>query len=173
MRLREDSFLTGFPPGWRFMNIWETATRQDAELLVHAFRAICREYLPGGSTGVCELVSLPLPTIVRVMELIISKAAASKRILLAHVKPREISPKAAPPIGVAALLPRGRASDSDARPLRPHLHYDDYGGSRCCIQCLCSWCYFARFVHYLRSVQFSPLEHMHPSCVIVSNCVRF
>jgi hypothetical protein len=133
MRLRDDSFVTGFPPGWRFVNIWDTATRQDAELLVHAFRAICRDHLPGGSTGVCELVFLPLPTIVRLMELLICKAAASKRILLGPVKPREIFPKAAPPAGPNPDLSRSSISNADVRPLRAHLHYDDYGGSRCSV----------------------------------------
>ena len=111
--------------------MWETATRQDAELLVHAFRAICKDYLPGGSTGLCELVSLPLPTIVRIMELIICKAAASKRILLAQVKPRELLSNAVHLVGVSPSSSQSSTSDSDARPLRAHLHYNDYGGSRC------------------------------------------
>ncbi len=136
MRLREDSFVTGFPPGWKFVKVWETSTRQDAELLVHAFRAICRDHLPGGSAGECELVSLPLPTIVRLMELIIGKAAASKRILLAHVQSREISVPAmtsvaSPDPHASFSLTWDSPSDSDARPLRANLHYDDYGRSRC------------------------------------------
>jgi hypothetical protein len=137
MRLREDSFVTSFPPGWQFVKIWETETRQDAELLVHAFRAICRDHLPGGSTGDCELVSLPLPTIVRLMELIIGKAAVSKRILLAHVQCRELfvhstkSAAVSPNPRSTFPLIRGSTSDSDIRPLRANLHYDDYGRSRC------------------------------------------
>ena len=136
LRLQEDSFVTGFPPGWRFMKVWETATRQDAELLVHVFRASCKDYLPGGSTGTCELVSLPLQTIVRVMELIIAKASASKRILLSHVKAREIFPQptnaalgsaAAGPSATFLSLNQGSSSATDTRPLRAHLHY--HGGS--------------------------------------------
>ncbi len=129
--------MTGFPPGWKFMKIWETATRQDAELLVHAFRAICREYLPGGSAGDCELVSLPLPTIVRLMELIIVKAAASKRILLARVQPREMlvpaitSASVSPGALAAFSLHRDSPPDTEPRPLRAHLHYNDFGRSRC------------------------------------------
>jgi hypothetical protein len=111
------------------MKVWETATRQDAELLVHTFRAICKDHLPGGSTGLCELVSLPLPTIVRIMELIIGKAATSKRILLAQVKSRELFSNAVPLVGITPIS-GSSTSDSDARPLRAHLHYDDYGGSR-------------------------------------------
>jgi hypothetical protein len=129
LRLREDSFVTGFPPGWRFVKIWETATRQDAELLVHAFRAMCKDYLPGGSTGVCELVSLPLPTIERVMELIICRAAASKRILLADVTSREIPHQ---PVPTPSPSPTSTsAQGGTSRPLRSHLHYNDFGGSRC------------------------------------------
>ena len=128
-RLKEHSFVTSFPPGWRFVKIWETATRQDAELLVHAFRAICKDHLPGGSTGVCELVSLPLPTIERVMELIMCRAAASKRILLADVKSREISHQ---PVSIPSPSPNSTsAQGGTSRPLRTHLHYNDYGGSRC------------------------------------------
>ncbi len=129
LRLREDSFVTGFPPGWRFVKIWETVTRQDAELLVHAFRAMCKDYLPGGSTGVCELVSLPLPTIERVMELIICRAATSKRILLADVISREIFHQ---PVSIPSPSTTPTSTqDGISRPLRSHLHYNDYGGSRC------------------------------------------
>ena len=100
-------------------------------------RASCKEYLPGGSTGICELVSLPLQTIVRVLELIIAKAATSKRILLAPVKARDMFPQPAVTVpGATAsdpsallLLPLANGTTAkDARPLRPHLHYS--GGSR-------------------------------------------
>ena len=73
------------------------------------------------------------------MELIITKAAASKRILLAPVKARDMFPQptvtvpaaTAPDPSALLLLPLVHANGTtakDARPLRPHLHYS--GGSR-------------------------------------------
>ena len=66
LRLQEDSFVTSFPPGWRFMKVWETATRQDAELLVHVFRCCCSAVstlllLPRGAPQLLNRLTPPNP----------------------------------------------------------------------------------------------------------------
>ena len=38
VRLREEAFTAAFIDGWRFECVWETTTRQDAELIVKVFR---------------------------------------------------------------------------------------------------------------------------------------
>jgi hypothetical protein len=68
------------------------------------------------------------------MERIISTALASKRILLARVKTREILPvavdSASPVLPLTGVLSGCGDVDVDILPHRAQLRYDDYGGSR-------------------------------------------
>ena len=71
VRLQEDSFITAFATGWRYECVWETVTRQDADLLLKVFRAVC-----GAACGSsrCELLPLPLLAILQIMDAIVDKA---------------------------------------------------------------------------------------------------
>ncbi len=75
MRLQEQPFVAAFPLGWRYECVWETATRQDAELLLKVFRAVCCQCCAPG----CELTQLPLPSILHAMDAIVDKAKYSHR----------------------------------------------------------------------------------------------
>lgn len=92
MRLQEEPFVAAFPPGWHYECVWETVTRQDAELLVKVFRAVCEKCLPTGS----ELTRLPLRPILHIMDAIVDKAKWHPHIYLR----------------VLPYVPSGRASSS-------------------------------------------------------------
>jgi hypothetical protein len=74
MRLQEEPFVVAFPIGWRYECVWETVTRQDAELLLKVFRDVCGACAPAGCSAACELVLLPLPAVLRIMDAIVDKA---------------------------------------------------------------------------------------------------
>lgn len=83
LRLQEEPFVTAYPLGWRYECVWETVTRQDAELLLKVFRAVCC-----GGDGCCELLQLQLQTILSIMDAIVEKAKSCKFILLSRVQRR-------------------------------------------------------------------------------------
>jgi hypothetical protein len=74
LRLQEEPFVAAFARGWRYECVWETVTRQDAELLLKVFRAVCDNCAPAGCCVGCELTRLPLRTILRIMDTIALKA---------------------------------------------------------------------------------------------------
>ncbi len=74
VRLQEEPFVAAFPMGWHYECVWETVTRQDAELLLKVFRAVCSTCAPAGCPAACELVLLPLPAVLRIMDAIVDNA---------------------------------------------------------------------------------------------------
>ena len=74
LRLREQPFVTAFSPGWRYECVWETETRQDAELILKVFRSVCCACQPLSCSGCCELMQLPIQTIMHTIDAIVDKA---------------------------------------------------------------------------------------------------
>ena len=66
--------MAAFATGWRYECVWETVTRQDAELLLKVFRTVCAACVPVGCGGSCELLLLPLQAILHIMDAIVDKA---------------------------------------------------------------------------------------------------
>ena len=96
MRLHEEPFVTAFPLGWRYECVWETGTRQDAELLLKVFRDVCCECAPAGCSGACELVLLPLQTILQVMDAVVEKARYQQKITAISVDTMQMQPPLPP-----------------------------------------------------------------------------
>ncbi len=100
LRLQEEPFVTAYPLGWRYECVWETVTRQDAELLLKVFRAVCC-----GGDGCCELLQLQLQTILSIMDAIVEKAKYQQHTLHQLQATRLTNPQvmqAHPPVTRAA-----------------------------------------------------------------------
>jgi hypothetical protein len=164
LRLHEEPFVTAFPLGWRYECVWETGTRQDAELLLKVFRDVCCECAPAGCSGACELVLLPLQTILQIMDAVVEKARYQQKItaisvdavqmqppLLAHrscrlilLLPvlRRLCPAYihSPPTAPSGPHPPRQAHDAqNQRSIGDPLHYaQNSSGSRC--RPLCTRC---------------------------------